>query len=187
MDAGVAALLGALVGVLGTAVTALTAARATRWQVTTQAQAEQNRWRRERRQNAYSGLLRSVTAVTSAIGETADALKADIVDPDRCDSLFSAARALGRDWEAASATLLMEGPSDVTRAARPLIKVINEECDTVRRWCAAARRNDGAAATALAEAYHHSRGIGRDYLEEFVMVARAAFDPGQSVPARSEP
>jgi hypothetical protein len=171
MDASLAALLGAGIGVVGTAATAGIAAWATRWQVRVQVQAERDQWRRQARRDAYTNLLRSVTAVRSAVGETADTARAVDPDGDECARLFGAARALGREWDAASAAVLLEGPDPLVRASLPLINSVNQECDVARRWCHAIERNDPQAAKDAEAAYDRIRRETGPLLEAFVQAA----------------
>jgi hypothetical protein len=176
MDASLAALLGAGIGVVGTAATASVAAWATRWQVRAQVQAERDQWRRQVRRDAYTNLLRSVTAVRSAVGETADALRAVNPDRDECTRLFGAARALGREWDAASAAVLLEGPDSVARASLPLINSVNQECDVARRWCHAIDRDDRQAARDAEAAYDRDRLKTGPLLETFVKAAHGSLN-----------
>ena len=173
MDAGLAALAGAGLGVLGTAATGGLAAWATRWQARMQVQVGQNQARQQARRVAYTKLLRSVTAVRASIGETVDALRASTPDPDECHSLFGAARALGREWDAASSAVLMEGPDAVAQAALPLINSVNKECDEVRRWCAAVAKADQNIAKDARAGYKIAWGNSQPLLERFINVARA--------------
>jgi len=173
VDAGLAALLGATVGVVGTAATALTTAWVTRWQVRQQIEAERQGRRDLSRRDAYMNLFSAVTAVRSALAETVDALGAQPVSPDKCDELFSAARRLGREWDAACATLQFEGPDAVARAAWPLIETVNQQCEVVRNWCAAVRRGDAAAAAGNSNEYPRLSKEAHDNMDAFVEAVRA--------------
>jgi hypothetical protein len=171
MDAGLAALLGAGIGVAGTAATAGVAAWATRWQVRMQVQAERDQWRRQARRDAYTNLLRSVTAVRSAVAETVDALRAADPSRDECVRLFGAARALGREWDAASAAVLLEGPDLLADVSLPLVTSVNQECDVARRWCSAIDRGDVQAAKDADTAYDRARRETGPLLATFVRAA----------------
>jgi hypothetical protein len=174
MDAGLAALVGAGVGVVGTAATASVAAWATRWQVRMQVQAGRDLWRRQAQRDAYTNLLRSVTAVRSSLGETVDALRAENPNPDECFRLFSLARALGREWDAASSAVFLEGPEPVADKALPLVNSVNRECDEVRRWCSALARGDRQAAKDAETAYDDIRSGSLPLLETFIKAAQAS-------------
>jgi hypothetical protein len=82
-----------------------------------------------------------------------------------------AARALGREWDAASAAVLLDGPDSLADVSLPLVNSVNRECDVARRWCSAIDRGDLQAAKAADAAYDRARQETGPLLETFVRAA----------------
>ncbi|MDX3077856.1 hypothetical protein [Streptomyces sp. MI02-7b] len=117
MDQGLAAVFGAAVGVIGSAMTGALTWAVTRTQLKTQLQADRQRWQLELRRETYLGLL---TAVRTARGALATAL--DEMEISRADGQPHMAEAwrLLPSVEVARTAVHLEGPPEMAALATGL-------------------------------------------------------------------
>ena len=122
MDPGLAAVLGATVGVLGSLGTAVLTWSATRWRVRTETRTEHARWRHQVRRDAYIGLLTSARTATSALLTALETLHANR-EQEAQQELTRAWQLLG-PLESTLATVRLEGPMAVVPAAADLAEAV---------------------------------------------------------------
>ncbi|MCX5318132.1 hypothetical protein [Streptomyces sp. NBC_00154] len=110
MDAGVAAVAGAVVGVVGTTVAGVLTAWATRGQARIQARAQQNQWLRQVRRDVYVALMTADSATEDLVLGLRHAVSQappDLQEADR--RLHQAPELLGK-LKFAALTVGLEGP-----------------------------------------------------------------------------
>lgn len=114
MDAGVAALLGAVVGgLLGAGGTLGAAALTGRAQGVSQ----HAQWRREGRRAAYSAFIAAVTAHQQAANELMLLMDADVIDTTRVHSVLASVKELEAAVSASAPVVIVEGPAQVGQLA----------------------------------------------------------------------
>jgi hypothetical protein len=119
MDQGLAALLGATVGVLGTVAASAISSGATRRQLEGQAKVEHSQWRRQLRRDAYSAFLAPANESRSVLKMAARALIGDAPDVAEADRRLQIAQDQLVRVQAAWAGLAVEGPDSVEQAEVP--------------------------------------------------------------------
>ncbi|MFB6931340.1 hypothetical protein [Streptomyces chartreusis] len=122
MDPGLAAVFGAAMGVIGSALggVPLTWA-ASRTQMRTQLQADHLRWKGELRRETYLGLLNSVRAARGALAASLDEMNVSHEDGQR--SMAEAWRVLA-SVESAAAAVQLEGPAEMAAPANDLTEAL---------------------------------------------------------------
>lgn len=134
MDAGLAAVLGAAVGAVGTGGAGIVAALLTRSQTRSQLSAEYARFIREPRKTAYTAYVEAVLRDHDTLSDavTLLALAAENEGPGKADRITSARtayEAVGRnyaDLEHRYAQVAVEGPRTITSMAVKLSGALNE-------------------------------------------------------------
>ncbi|MER5916321.1 hypothetical protein ABT124_39470 [Streptomyces sp. NPDC001982] len=131
MDQGLAAVFGAAVGVIGSALTGALTWAALRTQLRTQLQADHLRWTREVRRETYLGLLNSVRAARGALAASLDELRVSHQDGQR--SMAEAWRLLP-PVESAGAAVQLEGPAELAAPAANLTEALFAVFNAAYPW-----------------------------------------------------
>jgi hypothetical protein len=169
MDAGVAALLGAAVGALGTGGAAVVTGLLGRGQARTQLRAEHVRLLREPRRAAYVAFAQCFQEVhalhTEAAKSSSDAT--DATEPDRSRLLSGAEEAYARagerlygEFQLRQSAVAVEGPPALTTAAFEAEGALLTSRGEVYRWIRASRlgtateEHERAAEDALLAVHH---------------------------------
>ncbi|MGW2696137.1 hypothetical protein ACWC3Y_30755 [Streptomyces sp. NPDC001296] len=121
MDQGLAAVFGAAVGVIGSAMTGALTWAVTRTQLQTQLQADLHRWRREVRRETYLGLLNSVRTARGALAASLDDMR--IGREDGQQHMTEAWRLLP-SVEVTRSAVLLEGPAEMAVLATDLAEAL---------------------------------------------------------------
>ncbi|MCX4585225.1 hypothetical protein [Streptomyces sp. NBC_01481] len=183
MDQGLAVLLGATVGVLGTISASAISGWSTRQQVQSQAKVEHAQWRRQARRDAYSAFLAPANEARSALKITARALIGDSPDMTEADRRLRVAQEQLDVVQAAWASLAVEGPEPVEQAARSVHTGLHSMRTTLLAWrdsAGAPDRNVSFVERHAVEVTRVSERIGR-----FTAAARAALDDTDAPPGRA--
>ncbi|WP_200300702.1 hypothetical protein [Streptomyces adelaidensis] len=133
MDQGIAALLGATVGVLGTVSASAISGWSNRQQIRTQARIDHAHWRRQARRDAYSAFLTPAHEARTTLRQAARALIGD-VDTATADQRLQAAQEHLGAVQAAWAALAIEGPESVEQAANGLRTALRSMHTTLLAW-----------------------------------------------------
>ncbi|MFJ3197688.1 hypothetical protein ACIPJQ_34285 [Streptomyces griseoviridis] len=174
MDQGLAALLGATVGVLGTVAASAISSGAARRQLEGQAKVEHAHWRRQLRRDAYSAFLAPANETRTALKSAGRALIGDASDVTEADHRLRIARDQLVLVQAAWAGLAIEGPDAVERAAHSVHVSLHSMHTTLLAWrdsLGAADRNVG-----LVERHAVEVTLVSERLGGFTAAARAALD-----------
>ncbi|MFF8617313.1 proline dehydrogenase [Streptomyces sp. NPDC015350] len=141
MDAGLAAVLGAVVGSLATLGAAIVNGRAA-------ARSQFNQWRRQHRRDAYAGYLSVLHDRDVAMDAILDALRPD--DPDLRDVDEKVRRfiALAREVHRAAEIVIIEGPSSMVRATGDVARASGDLSDVMQRMVRNAHAGDTSRRTA---------------------------------------
>jgi hypothetical protein len=174
VDQGIAALLGASVGVAGTILASAIAGWSTRQQVRAQARAEHAHWRRQMRRDAYGAFLAPASEARTALKMAGRAFvgERDAVEIDHRLRQAHDQLALA---QAAWANLAVEGPEPVEQSARSVYTTLQSMQTTLLALrdspTDAPDRNAGFLERHAVEAGRLSERIG-----EFAAAARTALD-----------
>lgn len=117
MDQGIAALLGATLGVLGTVLASTVTSWSNRQQVQAQIQSEKAQWHRQTRRDAYSAFLAPASEAQTALKAAGRAFVGTRDTPEVERRLREAEDQL-QNARTACAHVAIEGPETVERAAR---------------------------------------------------------------------
>lgn len=157
MDAGIAAVAGAVVGVTGTVGAAWVTGRATRWQTREQLKGAERQQRLERRQEVYAELLTAAHAFEAASDRIRIALMSlhsDGQDPPRPDvgavrdNALQDLRSLtdvGRGVNAKVSAVQIKGPMEVWPAAVGVRLACAETQDYLWQWLDAVDEGTGTS------------------------------------------
>ncbi|MFB4306870.1 hypothetical protein [Actinomadura sp. GTD37] len=126
MDAGIAALLGAVVGSLTTLGAALVNARA-------QAQTQHVQWRRQHRRDAYAAYLGALHDRDIVMDEILNAVHADPPDLPALDETVRRFIARAREVHRAAEVVILEGPPSIVEAADRIAQASSELSDVMQR------------------------------------------------------
>ncbi|MFI0727636.1 hypothetical protein ACH4S9_01235 [Streptomyces sp. NPDC021225] len=174
MDQGIAALLGASIGVTGTVLASAITGWSTRQQVRAQARAEHAHWRRQVRRDAYSAFLAPASESQNALKIAGRAFvgERDTEEIDRRLQQAVGQLALAR---AAWANLAVEGPEAVEQAARSVYTTLRSTETTLLALRDSPENTTDGNARFLER---HAVEVGRlsERLSEFTAAARAALD-----------
>ncbi|MEW2608881.1 hypothetical protein AB0937_01440 [Streptomyces sp. NPDC047880] len=132
MDQATAALLGAVVGIVGTTTAAGLAAWQGRWATRTQIDATNSQWRRQMQRDAYSALVQQAMSITRLFDEIDYKICNGHYTGSDVDPLADAAAQSLHDLSAATFAVILEGPLDLADTAGPVE-------DTTRAWWIALR------------------------------------------------
>ncbi|MCX5048244.1 hypothetical protein [Streptomyces sp. NBC_00474] len=138
MDQGLAAVLGAFVGVVGATTTSILTGWHTRQQSRDQARMDHARWRREVRRDAYAATLVPITEAREVARQASRALVREDAGTDverllgRLDELIHAIRA-------SCARLYLEGPKEVAAAADAVLSALQVVDNNLVTWRLARR------------------------------------------------
>lgn len=122
MDAGIAAIVGAAVGVVGTTLAAAVSGMSAQRQV----RAEHRHWRRQLRRDAYSAFITKADEVYRLLKEIDTELVRPTVDFDSVLALVVQARtALHNELADAQATVEIEGPEKLAGMAEELSRSLS--------------------------------------------------------------
>ncbi|MFG2276790.1 hypothetical protein ACGFNY_44405 [Streptomyces chartreusis] len=174
MDQGIAALLGATVGVLGTVCASALSGWSSRQQIGAQARVDHAHWRRQARRDAYSTFLAPANATRNALKQAARTLIGD-VDIDGADHHLHDAHAKLGEVQAAWAALAVEGPESVEQAANGVKTALHSMHTTLLAWRDSAV---GAPDHNLKFVERHAVEVTRvaERIGAFAATARAALD-----------
>jgi len=174
MDQGLAALLGATVGVVGTVVASAISSGSTRRQMEGQAKVEHSQWRRQLRRDAYSAFLAPANESRSALKTAARALVGDAPDVAEADRRLQIAQDQLVLVQAAWAGLAVEGPESVEQAAHGVHPGLHSMHTTLLAW----RDSSGSADRNVNFVEHHAVEVtmASERLGSFTSAARAALD-----------
>ena len=173
VDQGVAAILGAGVGVVGTLGTAVLTYLAARQQNRDQGSIEHDRWLRDQRQAAYAGLLAGYEELSACALRLEEALAAR-ADKERLDSLVAELAAKTTTFDHARVRISVAGPKSASTAAgqvnvgfrrvhAALLKL--RECQDARTPTAEAKAELAAARAQVPYAYRDFTREARRVLE----------------------
>ncbi|WP_159043258.1 hypothetical protein [Streptomyces sp. NBRC 110028] len=133
MDQGLAALLGAFVGVVGTTASAVVAGRYLRQQARDQAHIDHARWRREIRQEAYAATLVPITEAREVARQASRALVQAQAEADVA-SLLGQLDKLIRTIQASCARLHLEGPHEVAASGEAVLTALRVVDNNLVTW-----------------------------------------------------
>lgn len=139
MDAGLAALLGAVVGSLASVGAAFVSGRA-------QARSQYAQWRREQRRDAYVALLGALHDRDLAMDEILAALR-ERADPYGLDGKVERFVRLAREVHRAVEVVLVEGPPAMADAVSRVNHASEDLSEVVRGMVADAKRSGEPAGT----------------------------------------
>ncbi|MFI6013317.1 hypothetical protein ACIBAG_31660 [Streptomyces sp. NPDC051243] len=171
MDPGLAAVFGAAVGVIGSALTGALTWAASRAQMRTQLQADHLRWKREVRRETYLGLLNSVRAARGALAASLDELNVSLEDGQR--STAEAWRVLA-PVESAAAAVQLEGPTEMAAPATDLAKALFSVFKAAYPW----REGSALDDPDLIAAYRRACSAFESVEKGFVASAQRCLDIG---------
>ncbi|MFJ9147079.1 hypothetical protein ACIRP7_03200 [Streptomyces sp. NPDC102270] len=174
MDQGLAALLGATVGVIGTVAASAMSSGATRRQLEGQAKVEHAQWRRHLRRDAYSAFLAPANESRSALKMAGRALIGDASDVAEADRRLQIAQDQLVLVQAAWASLAVEGPDSVEQAAHSVHVGLHSMHTTLLAW----RDSLGAPDLNVNFVERHAVEVTMvsERLGSFTSAARAALD-----------
>ncbi|NGO46119.1 hypothetical protein [Streptomyces ureilyticus] len=134
VDQGIAALLGATVGVLGTVSASAISGWSSRQQIRTQATVDHAQWRRQARRDAYSAFLAPAHETRNALKRAARALIGD-ADVEEAQRQLQAAHDRLGEAHASWSALAVEGPDSVEQAANGVKTALHSMHTTLLAWC----------------------------------------------------
>ncbi|WP_143652599.1 hypothetical protein [Streptomyces sp. 13-12-16] len=174
MDQGLAALLGATVGVAGTVLASAITGWSARQQVQAQARAEHAHWRRQVRRDAYSAFLAPASECQHALKMAGRAFVGER-DTEEVDRRLQQAQGQLALAQAAWANLAVEGPEAVEQAARSVYTTLKSTQTTLLAFRdAPADAPDGNVRFVERHAVEVARLSER--IGEFTAAARSALD-----------
>lgn len=132
MDQATAAILGAVVGIVGTTTAAGLTAWQARWATRTQIDATNSQWRRQVQRDAYSALVQQAMSIARLFDEIDYKICNGHYTGSDIDPLAETAAQSLHDLSAVTLAVVLEGPSDLAGAAGPIE-------DTTRDWWIALR------------------------------------------------
>ncbi|MEE1829489.1 hypothetical protein [Streptomyces sp. SP17KL33] len=133
MDQGIAALLGAAVGVLGTVSASAISGWSSRQQIRTQSIVDHAQWRRQARRDAYSAFLAPAHETRNSLKRAARAL-IDDADVEVAHHQLQAAHDSLGEVQGAWAALAIEGPESVEQAANGVKTALHSMHTTLLAW-----------------------------------------------------
>lgn len=151
MDEGLAAVLGAAVGVLGTALITPIAGRV-------QGRLQQEHWRREQRRDTYAAFTTAVERAYDQAVEAEKLLDAAPPDPAAAAGYLEDMRRHVDETDRLASVLLFEGPDEVAEFAQEMNTAIEQLHDALRSWKSAVEAD--TATTAFKEAAHRALADG---------------------------
>ncbi|MEV7676717.1 proline dehydrogenase [Streptomyces sp. NPDC088752] len=152
MDAGLAAVLGTVVGSLATLGAAVVSGRVA-------ARSQFDQWRRQHRRDAYANYLGALHDRDIAMDAILGALKAHGPDLQDVDEKVQRFITLAREVHRAAEVVIIEGPSSVVEAADHVAQASRGLSDVMRRMVQDAHVGDTShltADTALATEKEHT-------------------------------
>ncbi|MEU5108431.1 hypothetical protein AB0H07_40285 [Streptomyces sp. NPDC021354] len=184
MDQGLAAVLGASVGVVGTTAVGALGWLSARTQVRAQARAERQQWRSQHRRETYSKFLVEAEAASKTMEEAYFRLMEPptVALLDQVQSLMREYSEQSRNARSTLASVSIEGPPEALAAAREVLDQM--ENGSVAVLAASEKRRAELAnepprpmlPTDPDEYYHQSGILRRVALDTFTEAARAALD-----------
>ncbi|MGW3119203.1 hypothetical protein ACWDBW_19010 [Streptomyces sp. NPDC001107] len=174
MDQGIAALLGATVGVLGTVAAAAISGWSSRQQLRAQAGIDHAQWRRQARRDAYSAFLAPAHEAGNALKQAARSLIGE-VDVSEADRRLQTAHDNLTAVHAAWAALAVEGPEAVEQLAHCVKTALHSMQTTLLAWRDSA---EGAFDRNVKFVERHAVEVTRvsERISAFTAAARAALD-----------
>ncbi|MER5218751.1 hypothetical protein ABT063_52010 [Streptomyces sp. NPDC002838] len=174
MDQGIAALLGATVGVLGTVSASAISGWSSRQQIGAQARVDHAHWRRQARRDAYSAFLAPANETRNSLKQAARALIGDVDTEGADHHLHDAHDKLG-EVQATWAALAVEGPESVEQAANGVKTALHSMHTTLLAWRDSA---EGAPDHNVKFVERHAVEVTRvsERIGAFATTARAALD-----------
>ncbi|MFF3558531.1 hypothetical protein ACFYXS_00575 [Streptomyces sp. NPDC002574] len=131
MDQGLAAVFGAAVGVIGSAMTGALTWAITRTQLKTQLQADLQRWKREIRRETYLGLLNAVRAARGALAAALDEFE---LNRETGQPHMAEAWRLQPSVEVARTAVHLEGPAEMAALADDLAEALHSLFGCAYPW-----------------------------------------------------
>ncbi|MER6623898.1 hypothetical protein [Streptomyces sp. NPDC000931] len=174
MDQGLAALLGATVGVAGTVLASAITGWSARQQVQAQARAEHAHWRRQVRRDAYSAFLAPASEAQHALKMAGRAFMGE-EDVEEVDRRLQHAQGQLALAQAAWANLAVEGPETVEQASRNVYTTLRSMQTTL---LAMRDSPDNGPNGDVPFVERHAVEVGRlsERIGEFTAAARSALD-----------
>ncbi|MFE2583906.1 hypothetical protein [Streptomyces sp. NPDC059378] len=173
MDQGLAAVFGAAVGVIGSAMTGVLTWAVTRTQLRTQLQADLQRWKWEVRRETYLGLLNAVRAARGALAAALDEF--EISREDGQPHMAEAWR-LQPSVEVARSAVLLEGPAEMAALATDLAEALFGLFGSAYSWRQGSSFDDPDLTTANRQA--RDRLVSAE--KAFIAAAQRHLDIGSS-------
>ncbi|MFI7103524.1 hypothetical protein ACIBK8_29735 [Streptomyces sp. NPDC050161] len=172
MDQGIAALLGATLGVLGTVLASTVNNWSNRQQVQAQLQAEKAQWHRQTRRDAYSAFLAPAGEAQTAL-QAAGRAFVGTRDTPEIERRLRAAEDQLQNARATCAHVAIEGPETVERAAR---RVYTSLRSMQTNLMALADSPESTTHRNVGFLEHHAVEVAElsDRIREFTAVARDA-------------
>ncbi|MDQ0583750.1 hypothetical protein [Streptomyces rishiriensis] len=171
MDAGVAALLGAVAGALGAMGAGWISAWGTREQAKTQARADITRWHLQERQRVYTDFMRAAVTTGAALsGLTAVFRERDAGAAER---RLQTCRGLISELTSTCALAILHGPQDVTALAINFCNAIDELLGLAEQWKNAIIADDQEKIDELSTEYDEMRDEINSCANEFAEAANA--------------
>lgn len=121
MDPGAAAVLGAVVGVVGTASTALMTVRGLRWQTRQQHQFAVDQWRRSVRRDTYAQFLNREQAWSRAALDAINTVIAEPLDPAELARTADECHKRWNDMQFMREMVELEGPEAIIHASEAML------------------------------------------------------------------
>jgi hypothetical protein len=147
MDAGVAAVLGAVVGVAGTMGAAALGWLSARSQLRAQRLIDYGERRRQARRDAYAAFLEHLSKVRVPLMESLDALDQPLPDVDAILRRLEAAQHEAAQNDSISYVVMLEGPAKVAEIATGTMEAISALNGIMREHCKCIRDGKGTAET----------------------------------------
>ncbi|MGX1090978.1 hypothetical protein RKD47_001659 [Streptomyces albogriseolus] len=171
MDAGVAALLGAVAGALGAIGAGWISAWGTREQAKTQARADITRWHLQERQRVYTDFLRAAVATGANLSGLTAVFSG--FDVDAAEEKLQACREQIPELTSTCTLVVLQGPQDVTAKAITFCNTIDELLELGDQWKNAIAANDQERIGEVSAEYRNIRDEVNDHANEFADAANA--------------
>ncbi|WP_331773679.1 hypothetical protein OG948_59205 (plasmid) [Embleya sp. NBC_00888] len=172
MDAGIAALLGAVVGgLLGAGGTLGAAALTAR----TQGQSQHAQWRREGRRNSYSAFIATVKAHQTAADDLMSLMDEVPLHQTRIAAALERVKSLLPAVSSAAPVIAVEGPADMGAIAEQIARHAENLTVCLELWMSEVPSGSGQPSTFANMAHGHIVDINRR-LDNYTALARAALD-----------
>jgi hypothetical protein len=171
MDAGVAALLGAVAGALGAIGAGWISAWGTREQAKTQARADITRWHLQERQRVYTDFMRAAVATGANLTGITTVFRGS--DADTADERLQACKEQIPELTSTCTLVVLQGPQDVAAKAIMFCNTIDELLELGDQWKNAIIASDQEKIDIVSMEYNNVRDAVNRYANEFADAANA--------------